>query len=411
MNNEHRIINRSTGNLGKGDAPGLWQSIIDQIPNHAFFKGMRILNICAGTGTEARILVNRLKSLGWSKEEILESLHLIDNAYKFTGELKLQGFHNVTTADALTWKPKDNMPFDLIIGNPPYQLPKRGKQKASPQLYQKFVEHGFYLLKPGGFLVMIHPVTWRQGARKEFTEMKQLLSSSQMLYLSMNLKPWSGVGVTVDFYITQKTTPSKPTTIKVGEHLHLMSLAGRSSFSALDVIPETASILKKVLNLKEQNPNFKVKMTWPYKHSKVKTELHKFPFAAGGGYIKGEFHWLDWEHEHQRKPKVLFCGLRAFRPMFDPGQIGISSDVSYFLVKDEKEGRAVVQFLNSNICKFLQTYYSTDGTWLGNNAGFRNRHDYFSWLKTEDLPDSEELYQHFGLTPSEIKHIEDTLNV
>lgn len=154
MNKEHRIVNRSSGNLGKGDSPELWQSIIDKIPNEAFFKGMRILNLCAGTGTEARILVNRLRGLGWSKEEILESLWMIDSAYKFTGELKLQGFRNVVTTDALThvWKNKNGelMKFDLVIGNPPYQK----------EMWVDLVQVALDCCKTGGYVVMVTPTNW-----------------------------------------------------------------------------------------------------------------------------------------------------------------------------------------------------------------------------------------------------------
>jgi hypothetical protein len=64
---------------------------------------------------------------------------------------------NYIHSDYLIWKPE--MQFDVIVGNPPYQGGNFGKA-VYKSLWPLFWAKSFSLLKPGGMVSLITPLTW-----------------------------------------------------------------------------------------------------------------------------------------------------------------------------------------------------------------------------------------------------------
>lgn len=70
--------------------------------------------------------------------------------------------------------------FDIIMGNPPYNPPKKEGKSTGNSIWQHFVMKSFYMLKEKGYLVYIHPPGWKKPTNEIFKEEQFLKHKDQV---------------------------------------------------------------------------------------------------------------------------------------------------------------------------------------------------------------------------------------
>lgn len=299
----------------------------------------------------------------------------------------------------------DNMKFDVIVGNPPYQgESKKGGFGSGNAIWHKFVESAYESLKEGGYLCFVHPIDWRTDTiKKKIKGVRDILWSNQMEYVKMATAPFPGVRVLVDWYILKKESKSKKTRVEFLDGEREIFLENPPLFSYGNEMVE--SIKNKVLK-DSDNGLIRNQFFWIDKSK----EGGKYKYAHGTKYTKDEWKYFSAPHKDQFTPKVIMSSVRKPRPIFDSGNLGIGGHVHYIPVKNKMEGDFLISVINSKLGTFLQKIFCT-GFWDGDSSYWNNPFP-ISKIKIDDkkLNGDRDVFDYFSLTPEEVDYINQELS-
>ena len=196
----------------------------------------------------------RCRYCGASQEEYDRSVELESHAYEF--------IHLDNPKELLPMK------FDVVIGNPPYQLSDGGNKASASPLYHKFVEQA-EKLNPR-YLVMIIPARWFAGGKGLDAFRKTMLADKHITRLvdypdSKDCFPGVDIAGGICYFLRERETLSQTcevTTIKGSE----ISCSPR----VLDEYPtfirdsNAVSILRKVGSFAEKPMSEQVSSRKPF---------------------------------------------------------------------------------------------------------------------------------------------------
>jgi hypothetical protein len=236
-----------------------------------------------GKGTFLLEIVRRLVYIyGYTEDDAKSRVHGYDIRVKYINHLTRRGLKNVRHKDFLN--EVINMEFDVVLGNPPYQL-KVGDKKTEP-LWNKFVKKSISLIKENGFLAMIHPTGWRDIEGK-FKDVQEILKSKKIHHLSLHNEKDSqkifGVQSCFDWYVLQNTQPETGflTTIKcmddtiVYEELETMDFIPNGHFNEIKSL--IASSEDEKVNLIFSYSDYETRKSHM---SKLQTEENVYPCVS-----------------------------------------------------------------------------------------------------------------------------------
>jgi hypothetical protein len=372
---------------------------LSHLPVHLWKdKTLKWLDVASGMGTYAihcyyalmQGLSGHIRNHGQRSKHIIEKmLYMVeidaDNVRKCRELFRIvdpMAMPNVVHTDFLdphlnlkTGAPTKNSMdlFDVVVGNPPYTKPNnKDKGRLSTRsLYPAIVAKALSLLKPGGYMSFIHPVSWRRYSR----ESRFSFDTSDILFMYTN-NGFNGFGVSapyVNYYIIRNTnTPRLKTdcvTVLNGHIYRSWVNLKNHPFLPLHLHNRTMRIIYKLTNHRHNHspPPKKslpvdIKIISSNSTSKLSinsTKSSVFRYKNIHNYsVKKDryiYRYSRRKHRSHDVPKVVMIykgGFKYFKPIFDRGTLGIT-DNAMFMPVDEKHKDQVLAFFNSNIIKFI----------------------------------------------------------
>ena len=258
--------------------------------------------------------------------------------------------------------------FDIIIGNPPFQAfqESKGKRGGGDELYMKFVKKSLELLKENGYLVFVHPPSWRKpefndGRKKSKNAgmFKLMAHDNQIEYLEIHsskdgLSKFQAA-TRYDFYVLKKTRCSEETLIK-----DMLGKETKIDLLKLEFLPNfnIKSILKILSTKKEEECELNKCILYerslygsdkPHVKSSESSEF-KYPLIhstpKGGPRM---YYTNDNSKGFFGIKKVIFGDSGINEPIIDlEGKYGMTQHAMAISIKNEKEGIELSKFLKSN---------------------------------------------------------------
>lgn len=270
--------------------------------------------------------------------------------------------NNIYTFEELFSGKIDNMKFDYIVGNPPYQQ-QVGPDKTQ-QIWSELVVKFYDLLKDGGEMSMIHPGGWRfttDGSMKNLKKIKEIYSTNKITYAEFNdiSVGYETFGVGTDFDIINlvKKSSNEKTYVKTKSGKH------KINFNEFNIIPTDRIDLYKRLKAKagEEKVEILTNMKYHTQLSHMSEDLNdefKFPCIYTITENKGiKCHYSNSNKHGDFGIKKLILKRAATSNILDlEGQYGMTQFA--FAIIDTSENLVRIQkALESKEAKLLKRYF------------------------------------------------------
>jgi hypothetical protein len=317
---------------------------------------------------------------------------------------------------------KQNIEFDFIGTNPPYQnnkeADKTAKRKTGNKLWYEFVFKAHKLLKNGGTLAMVTPNQWLSGGvqkrKGNWGILKDLFKNNQLVEAHVSgitKKYFPKVGIDIGWWIMKKQPVSAPSIFYIDSD-EIMSIdLTRQQMLSPETNKESFSIVEKVLSNKKIP---KVKSYYFNSHcepgsqneSEEKTLINQYEhWIMGSSSDKSLItRWFPKNMNSKvNYKKILFTmSTRYWQPHLAEASINVAS-----------LGQAIEVPQNSTQQGFESVYYSKLFRYICFNLQIQQN----GFMKTEwvkNLPSmdlskiwsDDKIFDHFALSISERNYIE-----
>lgn len=325
-----------------------------------------------------------------------------------------------------TKQPEDifNMKFDVIIGNPPYQMSDGGNGASAKPLYHLFVEQA-KKLKPR-YLTMIIPARWYSGGKGLDDFRSSMLNDEHIRQLvdytnSADCFPGVDIAGGVCYFLWERdnaglceyTNNYNGNTTTITKPLN--------EYQTLIRYPIADEIISKITAKNEVSMNTMVTSRKPFglatnvlpleygeltlRYNKGKGKYPLDEVSIGRDLIdkwKVMLSYLSAEHAGQPDKSGMFKVLSTLE-ILPPKHICTETYLLAGYFENEKEANNLLTYLKTRFVRFLIGQIAMSQHITKNSFSFVPQQD-FSKPWTD-----EELYQKYGLTEEEIAFIESMI--
>jgi hypothetical protein len=227
----------------------------------------------------------------------------------------------------------NEMKFDVVLGNPPFQKNLKSGYKSVDNPWAKFIYLSSQLVTNNGYIIMISPDGWCSPTydiqKGNISIFRDVFKSNNLIYVAFDdiVKPFFQKGTSFSYFILQKTNYSGLTLFEtLGETFEI-------DITNLFFIPKNITSL-----------SFSI-------HNKLLLTNSKFSFER---YRKNDGGMLDENHPHYYKPKIKFSrGLAKFEVNGDNGNSGYDVFTYAYLLKEGETLESALSVLNSKVYRFI----------------------------------------------------------
>jgi len=323
-----------------------------------------------------------------------------------------------------------DMQFDVIIGNPPYQLGQSGGESGggfAMPIYQKFVEAA--MSADPRYLVMVTPSRWFTGGRGLDDFRTSMLSGHHIRKLvdfpnAADVFPGVNINGGASFFLWDRDHDGdcEVTTVAEGPVQRLAITRPLDEFDIFVRRNEAISILRKVRAKSEATFSARVSTIQPFG---VRTLFHGHEKKSASHPIKfygsGRVTWVSKNDLRQNvewadKWKVLVAAATDGNenyplPIWDkagpfvsrPGEACSETYLVTYVTETEEEALNAVTYMNTRFFRFLVSL---------RKVAQHNKWQNFSFVP--DLPmdrswTDEELYARYAITGDEVAFIQSMI--
>jgi site-specific DNA-methyltransferase (adenine-specific) len=320
----------------------------------------------------------------------------------------------------------DDMQFDVIVGNPPYQLSTDGYGNQARPIYHQFVEQGKKL--DPRYLVMVTPARWFSGGMGLTAFRESMLSDKRMRNIVDYPKLYEGFpgvkirgGISYFLWSRDYEGPCEIQTIWDGQPTGPPVARYLNAYDVLVRRNEAVSILEKIRAKAEQTLELRVSSQKPFG---LATNFKGKPSSAGMSepvclFANQRIDWLErseittnaaWIDEW----KVLMTRIQGTSAAVETkflskpiiAEPGTACTETYLVAghfDTEAEAANYAKYLRTRFVRFLVSLRKSTQDALKPVYGF-----------VPDLPLDQEwtdakLYKRYGLTEGEVDFIESQI--